>query len=273
MGAHRLRRSVTDEEVDRFWRDGVVHLPALLDQSEVAALEDPIETLLARPDALADMSAMAEAFGEANTPAGFASGVDHWLDDPAFAAFAADGSLPALAARLLRSARVYLYEDSVLVKEPGAVEATMLHQDLAYFHVEGEQICTMWIPLDPVGRDAGAVHYLSGSHRDGRLYRPNYFVSDQPLPETEGEVVPAIDADDLVWFATVPGDVVVHHARTLHGASPNASSGRRRAVSVRYCGEDTRYRMRPGVPRKPHHRDELDGRPLDHPRCPQVWPR
>ena len=63
--------------------------------------------------------------------------------------------------------------------------------------------------------------------------------------------------------------MAVHHARTLHGAFPNASSRRRRAVSVRYCGDDARYELRPGAPRKPHHARD----PLGDPDCPRVWPR
>ena len=69
-----------------------------------------------------------------------------------------------------------------------------------------------------------------------------------------------------------PGDLTVHHCRTLHGAAGNASpTMRRRALSVRYCGDDARYRIRRGVPRKPHHAEVADGDVLDHPDCPVVW--
>jgi hypothetical protein len=46
---------------------------------------------------------------------------------------------------------------------------------------------------------------------------------------------------------------------------------RRRALSVRYCGADARYRIRRGVPQKPHHASVVDGDVLDHPDCPVVW--
>ena len=83
----------------------------------------------------------------------FLAGTDHWTVQPEFLAFASRSPLPGIVARLLGSERVWLYEDSVLVKEPGTVERTVFHQDLAYFHLEGEQVCTTWVPLDPV--DAG----------------------------------------------------------------------------------------------------------------------
>jgi len=61
--------------------------------------------------------------------------------------------------------------------------------------------------------------------------------------------------------------------RTLHGAPPNPSTLRRRAISIRYCGDDARYRIRPGAPQKSHHRAVCDGDPLGGEDCPQVWPR
>ena len=48
---------------------------------------------------------------------------------------------------------------------------------------------------------------------------------------------------------------------------------RRRAVSIRYCGDDARYRFRKGVPRKAHHEQVAEGDIMDHPDCPVVWPR
>ena len=73
----------------------------------------------------------------------------------------------------------------------------------------------------------------------------------------------------------LPGDIVVHHAATLHGAGANRSpSRRRRAISVRYCGDGVRYQIRPGAPTKPHHSEVSSGdMVVDHPDCPLVWTR
>jgi ectoine hydroxylase-related dioxygenase (phytanoyl-CoA dioxygenase family) len=274
-------RPVTDDEIDAFARDGVVHLPAILPTKWVDLLVEPVEATIADPVITTDMTALRATVTDtpphSTGPGRFLSGVDHWLHDPAFAAFATASPLPAIAAVLMDAERVHLYEDSVLVKEPGTAEATALHQDLGYFHLDGDRICTTWVPLDPVTVETGAVAYLRGSHRSGLVHRPNWFVSDEPLPGTEGTPVPTIDDGDprLVRFAVQPGDVVVHHAATLHGAGPNRSAtSRRRAVSVRYCGNDVRYELRPGVPAKAHHDQVRSGDPVvDHPGCPVVWRR
>lgn len=283
----RPTRAVTPDEIDAFWADGVVCLRGALDPDVVAAMSGPVEVAL-RAKESADLSEMGRALAAAGaavptegtgTSAGrFVSGVDHWRSQPEFHEFAAESGLPAIVGALLRTTKVNLYEDSVLVKEPGARERTVWHQDLSYFHVEGEQLCTTWCPLDPTDAETGAVRYARGSHGWRAVYRPNLFVSPMPIPDTEGELVPDVDAlaatgsAEVLSFATEPGDVVVHHARTLHAAGGNRSSSTsRRAISVRYCGDDARVHVRTGAPLKDYQHAVTDGAVLDSPDCPVVW--
>ena len=125
-------------------------------------MEAPVEAALAGTESvdLSEMGRGARGRGrvgadrrrrERESTGRFVSGVDHWRTRPEFRAFAAESPLPAIVGALLRATKVNLYEDSVLVKEPGALERTVWHQDLSYFHVDGEQLCTTWCPLDPVG--------------------------------------------------------------------------------------------------------------------------
>ncbi len=292
-----------EEDITTFERDGVVCLRGVIGAEWLERLAEAVERELTGSRS-ADLTAMArgiEASGAApraasrvraklpeasgaetvEAPAGetsgrFVAGTDHWRHDPVFRDFATRSPLGALAAGLLRSKTAYLYEDSLLVKEPGTREATAFHQDMGYFHVSGEQACTTWCPLDRVTPESGALRYVRGSHRWGRDFKPNLFVTKAEIPGTAGESVPAIeddpDAYDLVSFEMEPGDVAVHHARTVHGAFPNVSPHRRRAVSVRYCGDDARHRIRPGAPTKPHHGNVRDGDPLGDADCPRVWP-
>lgn len=268
-----MRREALDADAaDRFATDGVVWLRGALDPHEVAAMAEPVERALRGPET-ADLGALTGRAGAA-----FAAGVDHWRNDPDFDRFARQSRLPEIAAALLGSKRVWLYEDSVLVKEPGAPFATEFHTDAGYFHVSGTQACTFWVPLDAADAETGAVQYVRGSHRWDEDFRPNLFSIPDPIPGTQGSVVPDVLGDPelaarLVSFDVEPGDVVVHHYRTLHGAPANTSvTRRRRAISVRYCGDDIRYRLRPGVPRKQHHDLVRDGDALGGEDCPQVWP-
>ena len=281
-------RSISDEEVESFWRDGVVCLRGALPREWIELVARSMEEWLASPQRFdlteygADVTQARGTrrplgHGAGGSVAGrFYSGTDSWRHFDGLRRFACESPLPGLIAPLLRASKVNLYEDSILIKEPGTPDKTYFHQDISYFHVEGEQICTSWLPVDPVSDANGTLQFIKGSHRWGKRYRPNHFVTDLPMDDTDGEVVPDFHADrrgrEILRFDMQPGDLTVHHCRTLHGAAGNASpTMRRRALSVRYCGDDARYRIRRGVPQKPHHAEVADGHVLDHPDCPVVW--
>jgi ectoine hydroxylase-related dioxygenase (phytanoyl-CoA dioxygenase family) len=196
-----------------------------------------------------------------------------------FRRFCITGAVPEIAGALLDSEKVSFFGDQIFVKEPQTRERTAFHQDATYFEIDGEQCCVMWIPVDPVTLEGGVMQYVRGSHRDGKLYQPNVFVSQTPLPGAQGEPLPDIEghmADyDIVHFDVEPGDVIVHHYRTIHGAGGNHSRYQvRRAASLRYCGDDIRFRTRPWAPHQLHHTHQLsDGDPLGGPDFPVVWRR
>lgn len=273
-----------------FWRDGVVCLRQVIGTDWLERMAVPVEEALATP-ATTDLSAMGdeleragavrvvdEAVQTAGIPRGhFLAGTDHWRSQPEFLEFAVTSPLGAIVARLLRSDMVWFYEDSVLVKEPGSQERTAFHQDMAYFHLDGDLVCTTWVPLDPVTAETGAVRFVAGSHLDRTPYRPNMFVTRMALPGTEGVDVPDYDQQvgsaRIISFDTQPGDITVHHARTIHGAYANASSTqRRRAISVRFAGDGTVYAPKENAFPKPHHSSMQPGQPLDDSVCPLAWP-
>jgi ectoine hydroxylase-related dioxygenase (phytanoyl-CoA dioxygenase family) len=270
-------RAVREDEIDTFWRDGVVCLRGIMPAGWLALLEEGVERWLAS-DARFSLSEFGTTLdpGARKPRAHFYGGTDHWRADEACRRFACESPLPGIVGAVLRSAKVNLYEDSILAKEPGATERTMFHQDLPYFHVEGTQVCTTWVPLDPVTRDTGSLQFVKSSHTWKKTYRPNYFVKHVSMPDTEGEDAPDYHADrrdaEILCFDMAPGDLTIHHALTLHGAEGNHSATqRRRAMSVRYCGDDARYRIRRGASQKPHHATVVPGAVLDHPDCPVVW--
>ena len=273
----------TAEQRRRYRSDGFVALRGVLSDDWLHRLEAAVARAVTDAST-ADMSALGDALagehrgGDDHTPRGrFHSGVDHWRHDADLKAFALGSPLPQLVAELLETPVLHLYEDSVLVKEPGTREPTVFHQDRPYFSVDGDSVCTTWVPLDRVTRETGAMGYVRGSHLDPTEWRPNLFVTRDPVPGSEGVDVPDLHSDpgeaDIAWIEAEPGDVIVHHARTLHGAGPNTSSSTaRRAVSVRYCGEGCSYTARALTP-KPHHATMADGEPLRPPAFPVAWPR
>ena len=119
---------------------------------------------------------------------------------------------------------------------------------------------------------------MRGSHRWQKEFLPNVFMAQVSMPGGQGASLEDIencpDSFDLVRYETKPGDIIIHHFLTVHGAGGNHTSRPRRALSLRYAGEDMVFYPRPGAPEQPYHRHNLaEGDPLDSQEFPVVWPR
>lgn len=272
-------RPITDEEVATFRRDGVVHLKGLFDADWLAELQDGFEV------AIANLGPSGMNMVAPDQTGAYFMDLGLWMRHDFFRKLALQSPAAEVAARLMESSRIWLYDDQLFVKEPGTSAPTIFHQDAGYFRCHGFQICGIWLTADYVDRASGALGFVRGSHLWGKVFRPRAFTKvsaalydgtqardDLPvLPVIEDE----IDRHDIVYFDYEPGDCTFHHVRTLHGASGNSSSTRRRrAISVRYCGDDVVYAARPYAPAQPHIAVDLaEGAPIGCAVHPLVWPR
>ncbi len=202
-----------------------------------------------------------------------------WRHYEAIRHLALDSDMPEICAALLETDYLNFWEDNTFVKAPQTAQRTVFHQDWAYFQISGEKCCIVWVPLDVVTRDNGAMEYIRGSHRWGRKFAPNLLFAQSPNPLSPYERVPDIEANrddfDIVSFDVEPGDVIIHHVLTVHGAGGNRTRDQyRRAVTLRYCGDDVRYYNKPGAAEPPALSTRLvDGSPLYDKAYPRVWPR
>jgi len=264
--------TVTAEQVGEYQRDGVTLLRGAVAAAELADLAGAVEQNLAEP------SDWASDYTPSDRGGRFFGDYVSWQRIPAYRDVALRSALPRVAAALMQSTTVRFFHEHVLVKEPGTAEVTPWHHDQPYYCVDGDQNVSMWISLDPVPATAG-VEFLVGSHRWGRNFVPRKFVDSTAYASAESgfELVPDIDAERnrhrIVSFDVQPGDVIAFHYRILHAAPGTAglTPYRRRAVSMRYLGDDAVFALRPWLHSPPFEQRELVvGQPLDDPRFPVV---
>lgn len=201
-----------------------------------------------------------------------------WKHDLGLREVAFDSALPRIACDLLGANYVHFWEDTTFVKAPRTRQKTAFHQDLAYFQIDGDQCVIVWIPLDPADLANGVMQYVRGSHLWGEVYAPNVFVSQTPIAASPEKRCPDIEGApedfDVVSFDVEPGDVIIHHVKTVHGAGGNLSDRWRRAVSFRYCGDAVRYFDRPGaIPQVGVSHGLKNGDRLFAADYPVVWPK
>ena len=233
------------DAINTFRRDGVVCLRGYFNQDWVREIQELVAEDMRNP------SGMVKNIN-AEGATGFFFGdtfVCHHIEGFRRAVF--DSPAAALMAQLYGSDKVNLLFDQILVKEPLTSTPTVWHQDITYWPVAGEQVATLWLALDSVTRETGAVEYVRGSHLWNKRYLAVSFDPDQhyeedlpPIPDIEGHR----DEYDIVSFDLEPGDCTIHDARLLHGAPPNESSAsRRRAYIQRWTGDDVTYNPRPNL--------------------------
>lgn len=262
------------EIADQVWSDESiidVHNASRFDMSELRMVLDYDKT--ARP--IRDESVVPDKNGDGK----FFYDAAGWRSYQNIRAVALDSALPEILTHLLDTSRLNFWEDTTFIKRPNTPQRTTFHQDYAYFQIEGEKCCIVWIPLDAADAENGTMEYVRGSHHWQEIYAPNVFISQSPHPYSPYDRMPDIEGNkdkyDIISFDVNPGDVIIHNVMTIHGSGGNASPDRiRRAVSFRYCGDDIRYCDRPGAITQPYLLEKpAEGDVLYSLDYPLVWPR
>ena len=124
-------------------------------------------------------------------------------------------------------------------KPPQIGKPTPPHQDGYYFMLTPCEALTMWLALDDVDEENGCVRYVRGSNHWGMRNHNR----TQVLGFSQGIVDYGTeqDLDYEVAFPAQPGDLLVHHALTIHRADGNRSKDRnRQALGFIYYSQDAK---------------------------------
>ena len=245
MSADETRRDgsrdrVSAEERAAFERDGWVVLRGLLSAGELADLAQTYERFLRREirvpgrdfcDMTADYERPIEDFSIVNVML-----PRRW--HPALAGNLYERRAAQVAAQLCGEGLELDY-DQLVAKPPRKADAVFhWHQDLAYWPVTPDtRTASFWLALDATDLDNGCVQFVSGSHREPRLREHAPLHGDRGRNHT---LVATLRADDRPQPARLhPGDVSVHHERTLHGSGGNTSARWRRGYVVAFRAKET----------------------------------
>ena len=267
-----LATGISEAEVEQYAMDGAVCIKGVFDADWIALLAEGFERTLAHPSEWFSDHAPEEGAGRFVTDLAMAQ------HDAAFKKFVHTSPAAEVVVHLLGAKRLNFFFDTIWLKRAGVRKTTNWHQDQPYYTVDGDQMSVLWMPLDPL--PAGiSLEFVRGSHRWGRWFEPTRTTERtswyedspyEPVPDVEQEP----ERFDLLSWDVQPGDCVVFHGLTLHGAQGNSLDYDRRAYSSVWLGDDTRWADRPGSSRPRFEGHGLQpGDPVDCAMFPRAWPR
>ena len=262
-------RALTDEEIQRYRDDGVIMIKGAIDPNWMALVESGIDA--ARGDA-----SLVGRFMSRKVE-GYQMDIFLWKRIDALRDLVYYGPFARWAQQLMGSQQVRFFYDQMFVKEPGTDAPTPWHQDLSFWPISGEQICSFWIPCDPVNRENSGLLYVKGSHKWPQRFKaisPDYVAA---IIDERMDDIPDINAHperyELLDWDMEPGDILMFHPLTLHGSYGNQSrTRRRRALALRWVGDDVLYA--PSARRMPIHFEHcsVPGGPLQGAAFPRILP-
>ena len=202
----------------------------------------------------------------------------NWTSISEFQDLIINSDASKIAAEVMNSDTAQFFHDHVLVKEGETSKETPWHQDAPYYFVDGKKTVSMWIPVDPI-IDTG-LRFIAGSHKWDKMVRPVSWADNSDFYEGDQNWLPVPKPDSnpdnlkILEWPMDPGDAVLFNFRTVHGARGNHTNLRRRALSLRWVGDDATYVERPGrtSPPFPNH-NMIDGQILRKDWFPILYPK
>lgn len=211
-------------DVPFFAANGFVRIPAFADRGEVASINDRI-SLFADSLLHSLPSTGFATIPEANGSQRLCQLNNLQAYDPYFAAIQRSKAWRDIAAALLGEddlvpSGIYWFN-----KPPRTDFATPPHQDQSSLRFDPPAAVMMWLALDATDEENGCLTYLPGSHNQGLRTHEKRDAAAFTLH------IPRLESERLAEGTAVrcsAGDLVVHHALTIHFAAPNRSVDRER---------------------------------------------
>ena len=219
-----------------FDRDGFVVLPSFVSGAALEAIYEALDRFIV--DRVPQLPAVHVFYEDKERPETLKQIQQLYSHDDFFYGLMVDSPFQAVAEAVLRGP-VVPKNMQYFNKPPGTGKPTPAHQDGFYFNLNPCEAVTLWFALDDVDDENGCVRYVRGSHAGGLLEhgRTNTLGFSQGLLDT----TLCENPETTVACHARPGDLLAHHALTIHWADGNRSKDRhRRALGFIYYSERAR---------------------------------
>jgi len=217
----------------RFRHDGYVFLQQFLGETDVAEIRENMTRFI--QDVLPSLPVEQVYYEDPGDPITLKQIQQLGKHDSYFGHWQNNSAFRELAELLLEGA-VIPTNMQYFNKPPGIGKATPPHQDGFYFMLDPCEAVTLWLALEKVDEENGCVRYIRGSHCEGM--RPHRRTETLGFSQGIADFPTGDDMAKEVAFPAQAGDLLAHHALTIHRADQNCSQSRtRQAIGLIYYSE------------------------------------
>lgn len=221
-----LTAGITDEQVEKYERDGVVFPMRVLAAEEAARFRDELDAVAARCGP---------------TPPKRLDGL-HLFFDWAYDLATNDAVLDAVEP-VLGGEDILVDGTLVFYKRPQDAGYVSWHQDSANSDWHLTPTVSAWIALTPSHRANGCMRVVPGTHKQGQLAHAKS--PDAANLLYYGEQVAVADESRALDVVLRPGEMSLHHSTIVHGSNANTSNEPRVGFIIRYVTHRVSARQRP----------------------------
>lgn len=233
---------LSNDQIQQYTKDGLLYLPNVFSEQEVAAMKDELGTLMATPSP--DI-----AYEEDGKTIRALHGCH--LHNEFFNKLSKQARIVQPCMQLLADQDLYLHQFKVNVKTPFNGEYWPWHQDFVYWHM-GDAVptpknLTAIVFLDEITEFNAPVFFIPGSQKEGSINnldrsklatqgkdwkvnfstKPNYTIDADKVSDL-------IDQNGLISVKGPAGSVVFFDSNVIHASARNISPFYRRMIFLAY---------------------------------------
>jgi len=222
---------LSEVELRDYRRDGLVRPAARLDPVTLAGLRALLDdTLSATPGQRPETLVCPHISGM--------NGLDRAITDRWFA-LSTDPRIVGLVQQVIGPDIVF-WGSQLFCKPANTGLAVPWHQDGHFWPIRPLATCTVWIAIDDVTVENGAMQFVPGSHRERLLYAHEDEVSDEVA--LNASLAPHhLDLTHAAVDELPAGALSLHDVFLIHGSKPNRSANRRAGFVMRYMPATSHY--------------------------------
>ncbi len=222
-----MKTNLTPETITRYQRDGFVKIDSFLSAQELETWRTRITAAVTDRNERIPGANDGGGVGDDFYDNVFTQRVNLWRTDNQLKQLVLKEDIGKMAARLEGVDGVRIWHDQALFKGPWA-NPTAWHLDDPYWSFYSRHATTIWVALDDVTAQNGALYFLPGSHKQARLDN----VDLGPNVGDLFKVYPEWKTHEPVCLEMKAGDASFHNGIMPHAAGPNMTPHPRRAFAM-----------------------------------------